>query len=378
MPNDVFCLIDELAPLTVVIDAILTDIELGWPSLEAQDRLTTWLLAKEDFPLPHKYLLALMKALEKNITESATVASEENSDEDDGYIFSDEFLSYFLKVRSKSADEEDTGYQQFTIRSKSHKLPVLIKRSHNQVGTKVWSAGLLLAEILQYECGFDGTISLSDKSFLELGAGVGISSLIWFYSLSPALRMKELVITDYAWSVLELVDKNIEIARSLFGDCSTDHNIKSGLLDWAMLSEEDITQLSQSHCLLAADCTYSPDLNTILVKLFQTYFDAYLKTHASSQDTLLSLSYEEFTKENEQQLPVVSLLSKEIPFVLIACTLRTADTFSHFVRSLDQAAESISYMKITNRVHQSLAGKEMYYIPDRLNVEVFCIFPKLR
>eukprot|EP01033_Poteriospumella_lacustris_P001242 gene1242-905_t len=264
--------VDELAPLPVVLEALHNDKSLGWPSVSAQDQVASWLSAKETYPLPPKYLLALMKALEKDISTSRDVASAKATNEEDEEQFSDEFLSYFLTVRSIPLDDEDSGYQQFEVRGSSQKLPIAIKRSHNQVGTKVWSAGLLLAEILQHECGFDCTTSLVDKCFVELGAGVGISSLLWFFSLPPEKRMADLVITDYAWSVIDLVDRNIEIARSLFGDEDTDGNIRSALMDWAMLSEDDLTIVADADCLLAADCTYSPDLNTLLVQLFQTYF----------------------------------------------------------------------------------------------------------
>lgn len=180
--------------------------------------------------------------------------------------------------------------------------------------------------------------------------------------------MADLVITDYAWSVIDLVDRNIEIARSLFGDEDTDGNIHSALMDWAMLSEDDLTILADADCLLAADCTYSPDLNTLLVQLFQTYFKLRLERVPLSP---------EYTghRSDDSTLPFAALLQHKVPFVVIACTLRNEDTFNHFVQSLTAASLQLTHLNVTARVHAHLQGKEMYYIPDRDRVEVFCIYP---
>ncbi len=180
--------------------------------------------------------------------------------------------------------------------------------------------------------------------------------------------MADLVITDYAWSVIDLVDRNVEIARSLFGDEDTDGNIRSVLMDWAMLSEDDLTILADADCLLAADCTYSPDLNTLLVQLFQTYFKLRL------QRVPLSREYTEHASD-DPTLPFAELLQHQVPFVLIACTLRNEDTFSHFLHSLEEASLHLTHLNVTARVHAQLQGKEMYYVPDRHRVEVFCIYP---
>lgn len=364
---DMWSLMDELAPLPVVLEAIRSDTSFGWPRLAAQQKLAEWFSLKKEYPLPHNYLLALMKALEKDISSDIPDPEEEEQ-------FADDFLAYFLLVRSQFADEEDTGYQQFTILNKTQKLPIQIKRIHNQVGTKVWSAGLLLAEILQHECGTNLPFSLTDKSFIELGAGVGISSLLWFYSLSPEYRMKNLLITDYAWSVIELVDKNINISRAMFGDPATDHNIQSCLLDWTILSDDDVDRLGDASCLLAADCTYSPDLNTVLVRLFHTYFTSYLKRHPDVKEKL-PRSPSLHALKDSGIFPMTTFLQEMIPVVLIACTLRNADTFTHFVSTLDDAGPQVSYWNITDFVQKRLSGKEMYYLADREHVEVFCIFP---
>jgi hypothetical protein len=87
----------------VVLEALHNDKSLGWPSITAQDQVASWLSAKQIYPLPLKYLLALMKALEKDISTSRDVASVEATNEED------DFLSYFLTVRSIPLDDEDSG-----------------------------------------------------------------------------------------------------------------------------------------------------------------------------------------------------------------------------------------------------------------------------
>lgn len=362
-------LIHQMAPLSVVLTAVKEDANLQWPGITAQEELTAWFLSNSTYPLSEKYLNSLLKALQKSITEVPSLGDAEEE------TFSDSFIEFFLsRQNNQPFDEEDTGYLQYQILNSRKRLPIMIKRSHNQVGTKVWSAGLVLAELLQWELGPECSDLLRDKTFVELGAGVGITSLLWYLSLPSDSKMKGIVITDYADSVMDIVSRNVSIAKDVFSDDSADSVITPLLFDWTDVTPRHMKLLSDAHCLLAADCTYSPDLNTALVSLFHLYFKTFLAYNSIDYDALESFfASTEMTETGE--LPFVGLLSNNVPFVLIACTMRNEATFGHFVDSLNEASDVLSYQLVTACVHSKLENRHMYFIPDRSAVETFCIYP---
>ena len=74
-----------------------------------------------------------------------------------------------------------------------------VLRYHNQVGTKVWEAGLFLAELLLLS-----NLNLADRIIVELGAGVGVTGLIYMKSIFASPNMpRKYMMTDFDQTVLE-------------------------------------------------------------------------------------------------------------------------------------------------------------------------------
>jgi hypothetical protein len=385
-------LMRELCPVNTVVENIVTNDELGWPSLVAQDTLATeiqnWC---ENFPPPPKYLKHLLKSLEKLISEREVESDSEESIYSDSFL--EVFLQYSMKTRSQQMysfileEDEDIGYISYPLHSIGEAevihVPIYVKRSHNQVGTRVWSAGLFLAEYFQWMNASESSNSIwSNKCILELGAGVGITSLLLYHNLlmkSSEEMFSQLYITDYTESVLELIDHNIRITYDIAKTNYSSQVLQTMSLDWMNMTHENVITLAQCNCLFAADCTYSHDLNIALVELFKVYFHCHFQHHLQLDNSLISsinANNKNNNSNNNSFLPM-ELLKHHIPHVLIACTLRNEETYQTFLEALNNNADCFAYSDLTNNIHSSLDSFRLYYIPERSSVQVLCIYPSI-
>jgi len=114
-------------------------------------------------------------------------------------------------------------------------------------GASVWNGANMVSWYLENALGRD---SLKDSSVIELGAGVGFSSLV-----AQALGSTDVVITDGNEDVLKLANTNIKI------NVPEDelHTIKTGRLRWNTEDEEAYLTNSFNKpwdFIIAADVTY--------------------------------------------------------------------------------------------------------------------------
>lgn len=113
-----------------------------------------------------------------------------------------ELLVHYI-THNNNVEDEDAAFVTYRT-ERGNQVNLGIYRSHNQVGTRIWSAGIFLSELF---------IKLSkyfhQKVLCELGSGVGVSPSIYLAGCNPMLYPKKFYVTDYPTDVLELLKQNI-------------------------------------------------------------------------------------------------------------------------------------------------------------------------
>ncbi|XP_075225836.1 methyltransferase-like protein 22 isoform X2 [Lycorma delicatula] len=157
-----------------------------------------------------------------------------------------------LLIRNKNEGE--------SIVKIEHKASTTLKL----VGLQVWRGALLLADfIMHYNSLF------RDKNILELGSGVGLTSII------AALYAKEVIATDIdEGGILDLITKNVshnkELVKSKFSVLPLDFCN----LNWNSELTEKIQTID---IILAADVIYDNDLTEAFVKTLTKILQANTK-----------------------------------------------------------------------------------------------------
>jgi hypothetical protein len=263
------------------------------------------------------------------------------------------------------AEDVDTEPNSSTHISTHSRVPILVKKSFHQVGTKVWGAGLFLAELFQYVSINDDLFR--DKILFELGAGVGITGLLMSKGLPKHAQPRRIVMTDCFEEVLNMMKFNVSLLQGSELENKSTCELVVEHCDWSDDSEAIKAQLTRHFpdCLFAADCTYSEDLNLLLISLFELYLT--LSIAATKHDSAL-------LPTNDIDFIPSQLLKNGERFVLIACTIRHPDTFRHFETHL-HASSLLDVCDISTMAHE-IIQRPLYYYDFRENIRLFCITKK--
>ena len=168
----------EMAPIMEIL-SLLRSLP-NWPNVSAQTMFCHHVVDSKflKFPPSTRWMRSLLKFVEKDVANSL-----------DG--MSDPLAELFLKnvAIDYAQDTEfcDEAFVTFVsddeifVLTEGEAIPtpststttIRVLRVHNDVGTRIWEAGLYMAEILK---GFPEL--LARKSVVELGAGSGISTLL--------------------------------------------------------------------------------------------------------------------------------------------------------------------------------------------------------
>lgn len=358
-------LLHQAAPISIVYDALCKSYT--WPSERAQNAVVQTFVGSANansqpasFLPPQKYLKGFIKLLDRDLT-SKVAESVSRDGEDD--VYTDEFAELCVEWLTKpcSDSDADSGFVSYRPYRGTDRVPILIKRNSNQVGTKVWSAGLILAEYLPRLLIKPNKPRNQMLLVVELGAGVGITSILLHASASAAQRPMQITATDCFESVLEVLENNISSVNTIFPSSSL--FMHSYNLDWLSISEEDWDMLCDANLLFAADCTYSPDLNIALVELFTEYFRRYFLKHGQDKPTAVI---------EDKALLLAQVSDGDLPAIIISCTVRNEGTFQHFIELLLSATGSLHHIDITEHARQAAA---LYYVPDRNAIKTFLVIP---
>eukprot|EP01032_Pedospumella_encystans_P012386 gene12386-14335_t len=241
---DVPSLVLQLAPAASIIDFI-HQIP-NWPSLSAQEELCKMLTMEHlvRYPPLAKGYKYLFKCIEKDII---SLHSNEDSVLDSDELFSETFMEMMVEAQTSVVDVDNSGYLSFkSVLLPGVYVPIKVIQSHNQVGTKVWGAGVFLGELLQYK-----TNLLAGQIVLELGAGVGITGLLLGRAIPANEQPAKVIMTDFHHEVVDLLAHNVDINASAEDPCI----LEADLLDWSTVTSSDYLRYN-ARIMIVADCTY--------------------------------------------------------------------------------------------------------------------------
>lgn len=349
--------IHEIAPSASIAQLVKGQFP-SWPSSEAQGQFLALLTSCNSHCLPntvtpcllpHRYLQGILQAVKRDIEGSHNV-----------FEYNDDFIEFYLTICCEGGDEEDSGHAWYKALHGDRLIPIGIKRRHNEVGTKAWTAGIFLTELVQrmVHPGRQQQV-WSNKRILELGAGVGITGLVLARGLPGDQQPAHVVVSDYPSEVMDLLRDNTQ--HLSHWDEADRCTVSAEMINWSQVTDAGCpgVALEEFDCILAADCTYSEDLNQLLVKLFDVYF-----TLSRPRTVSVQMSADDFLPN--------CLLERGEPFVLIACTERNAVTFQHFLGLLEQSA-CCKGVDVTSIAHK--LNSPPFYVPseDRALVRLLCI-----
>ena len=187
MEMEVVSLLLQLAPSERVLE-VMRIAYPDWPSESAQESFVAMLYREyysrccEPYPPPTKYLKHFFKCVERSILSTRPcIASTDSVEAMDNLCSNvtaveDSLMDLIISAQITGSycrpDDDDIGYIGFFDLSMKSVKHLRVLRSHNQVGTRVWTAGIYLAEVL-----LRFPSILAGRCVVELGAGE--SKLQW-------------------------------------------------------------------------------------------------------------------------------------------------------------------------------------------------------
>lgn len=366
----------QLAPAAVVIAEIRKIPD--WPNIAAQEHVASLLLTSHQakYPAPDKCWKYLFKCIEKDIL------SFYNTDAQDAGvdIFSDSLMELIVESQTLMLNESDVGYMSFCSVNSDIIIATRVVRSHNQVGMTVWGAGMYLGELLQRVPEL-----LAERTVLELGAGVGITGLLLSRGIPLHQQPYKIIMTDFHSDVLDLLASNIAV------NCAptTAHTlqrspciVETATMDWCSVQKEDFIAYN-SRVVIAADCTYSEIGNVHLLRAFKCFLRGMTNKSEFAKESIklegdvvaeaATLHIEEETAPDGKRY-LQQLLDTETPLILIACTVRGAATYKHFIDLVAMGSPELHMENLTAWASTCFPAVPLYHYQDsRDSIQLWCI-----
>ena len=341
------------------VDKVIQELKFipGWPTYDSQTILVDFLGLYSESPPPTRWFKYFLKCLHQEI--------ESNHEE-----VHDAIVEMIVQVALLSSDD-DAGNVIFPLPNDKKAL-IHAKKIHNQVGMRLWTAGIFLSEIMLQFPFCEG------RNLLELGAGTGCTGIL----LALSSKFKKIVMTDFHPDVMENLQFNIDRNSHLLSSSSVNSPatvMSCEILDWAYYSESDISHLLNelpNPVILAADCIYSNDLGILLVNLICRI----LSSTSLVGDETLQTSCDCPNSLEELLTSSSSFSSSKFPFALIVQTIRQEDTFASFMKYLELTIRDdpslvgiIKFQDITNWIQDKKFTPTFYYDPTE-DVRVICVY----
>jgi protein-lysine N-methyltransferase EEF2KMT len=347
----------EMAPADEVLK--LLSKEPGWPNVEAQDLFVNSVIhSNTKFPPSKRWLKALLRLIESEVSQHS----------EDG--MSDALAEVIIEQSTTNPiefDNDDPACITYTAAVSGVRSTLHVLRAHNQVGTRVWEAGLFLAEIISTMPEL-----ITDKIVVELGAGCGVTSILAVKSCCSSSRShllpKRVFLTDHMPEVLSnlkhnivlntddylrFIDEDTQDAYGLFGEDSQSRTMHQCCptavrhLDFSEASVEDCLSYD-ADVLLVADCNYSEDISTPLVRVLELFL----------------------VGDSSTRTVQVGSMDFKLPFCLLAATVRNETTYQHFLDTLGRS--KLSYKDVTDWAVDN-AGPQRFRYQNRGSIRILLI-----
>lgn len=180
--------------------------------------------------------------------------------------------------------------------------------------------------------------------------GVGLTGLCLAASRAPPCSI---TVSDYGSETLENLQFNVELNKS-----TSTVSVETISLDWCYPSSFSYLR---PDIVLAADCTYSPDICISLVSCIQSILLNGGTNSVSLLDFISSHYFNEILNEEAY---------KKQPFALIASTLRNEETFYVFQREIESS--QLHMIDITDWGATKLTGN-LFFQSDK-SAEIIKLF----
>lgn len=389
----------------------------NWPEPEAQESFSKILTYCDRFHLSPKYYKSLLKAIQVDVEKNNAATIDDFTVED---CLMERILDAYCAPVTNEEDG-DEAYFSYVVPSPAstnaaasapasttdaepavplHLVPLRVVRAHNQVGLRVWEAGLFLAEL----CLAVPPALFHGKTVLELGAGIGLTGILVARGLGSKLAPRNMILSDWAGVVLENIQHNVAIN---FGEDArvekeSSPSVGAVQVDWrAMATTADVTQTigsTPADITLIADCTYSEEIIPPLLKTVALVVEHWEeKMDSQSNDTNTAAA----TSKQQQGAPPVpipdavpdaddmtydystddcSLLQRIATrhghIALLACTQRSDETFAFLQTALQEM--QLSCRDITTWAHKQSkdVSNPLPYsgtFVDRKRIHLYCI-----
>lgn len=390
-----------MAPVDEVIQLMRAIPE--YPSVDAQDEFCRHIVHSSYAHVPpsKRWMKSLLKRMEKDLCNAEMsddltelfltfLTSQEYADDTE---FCDEAFITFIPVHES---DESGGNSTLTT-------TIRVLRLHNEVGTRIWEAGLYLAEILY---GYPSL--LTGKVVVELGAGSGATLLLVVKNCCSSEREIYLpstaLLTDNMPTVLENLKYNVELnatgrvllpqgnspsdmpyiysAKRDVDDATTTAGaalqclVSVQHLDFETATVEQSRRL-QADVILVADCTYSEDIHAPLVGVLEKLLcipTSQFMSSCSSTSNNTSSSNNSNSNSNYSN-PIEVLMRRaaagDRPVCLLAATIRNPPTYAHFIDTLN-ANNNLQWDDVTD-FSKTLAGEQRYRYDYRDSIRILLI-----
>jgi predicted nicotinamide N-methyase len=396
--HNVAALIFAHMPPAQVIQVMDETPGFNWPEPEAQEALDQILSYCDRFHLSPKYAKALLKAIQVDVEKSNAATIEDcmmerileaycapvtNEEEGDEAYFSYVVPSSALTTAAAPAPATDTEPAV-----PLNFVPLRVMRAHNQVGLRVWEAGLFLAEL----CLAVPPALFHEKTVLELGAGIGLTGIIVARGLGVEHAPKKMILSDWAEVVLENIKHNVAI--NFCEDARVENESTPSVdvvqVDWrAMTTTADVAQTvgsTPADITLIADCTYSEDIIPPLLKtiaLVIKHWEEKVESKSNDMNTAAAANKQQETlpdvddmtydcAPNDDSNLLQRIASRQGHIAILACTQRSDETFEFLQIALKEM--NLSCRNLTTWAHTTCkVSNPLLPIANRERIHLYCI-----
>jgi len=329
-------LVYEVADLSDVLTSLRRIPD--WPSEEIQILVADMIKDLSIYTPPRKWLNFFYKKILEDI-------------EFNGHSLHDSLAEIIIKFKADTRRYDlGTSYVNYILENGS-KYPVTcgILVSHNDMGLRVWSAGLYMCEYL-----LDNLNDLTGMKIVELGSGVGNTGLILAASKVP---FQSFTFSDFSDDVLINIRNNITLNQSRHSIYNCTLIVQK--LDWSLVANRPISELPESDVIIAADCCYSKELCDHLLEAICT-----LLTKKSMIPNFTHPSCQQSNGTIDHGCDCVC--ASHSSYALIACTVRNEETYSYLVTRLD-THPTLIYANFTEVASTS---RRRFYYSDRDRIQL--------